>query len=178
MVPEGRATLMGQSLPKPGLRPFLPADLPLLVEIFQASIEELTAEDYTEAQQEAWMLQAEDADFAETLAKSLTLVATVEGSPVGFVSLKDNELIALLYVHPTVAGQGIGTMLYDAVEKLAGARKAQRLVAEVSDNAQPFFQKHGFQPQRRNTLSLGDEWLANTTMEKRLTPPEDRKFSS
>jgi putative acetyltransferase len=81
-------------------------------------------------------------------------------------------------VHPAVAGQGIGTMLYAAVEKLAGARGAPRLVAEVSDNAQPFFQKHGFQPQRRNTISLGDEWLANTTMEKRLTPQEDRKLSS
>ncbi|WP_457091078.1 N-acetyltransferase family protein [Microvirga sp. P5_D2] len=169
---------MGQSLPKPGLRPFLPADLPLLIEIYQASIEGLTAEDYSEAQQEAWMAQAEDENFAETLAKSLTLVATVEGSPVGFIALKDNELIAFLYVHPAVAGQGIGTMLYDAVEKLAGARNAPRLVGEVTDNAQPFFQKHGFQPQRRTTLSLGDEWLATTTMEKRLTAAEDRKFSS
>jgi serine phosphatase RsbU (regulator of sigma subunit) len=31
---------MGQSLPKPGLRPFLPADVPLLAEIFRSSIEE------------------------------------------------------------------------------------------------------------------------------------------
>ncbi|KLK92785.1 GCN5 family acetyltransferase [Microvirga vignae] len=169
---------MGQSLPKPGLRPFLPADLPVLVEIFQASIEELTGEDYSEAQQEAWMMQSEEEDFAEKLAKDLTLVATIEGAAVGFIALKGNELIELFHVHPTVAGQGIGTMLYDAVEKLATARGAARLVAEVSDNAQPFFQKQGFQPQRRNTLSLGDEWLGTTTMEKRLAPVEDRKMSS
>ncbi|HZH12389.1 MAG TPA: GNAT family N-acetyltransferase [Microvirga sp.] len=169
---------MGRSLPKSGLRPFLPADVPVLVEIFQASIEELTGEDYSEAQQEAWMMQAEEENFAQKLAKDLTLVATIEGSAVGFIALKDNELIELFHVHPAVAGQGIGTMLYDAVEKLATARGAARLVAEVSDNAQPFFQKHGFQPQRRNTLSLGDEWLGTTTMEKRLAPAEDRKLSS
>ena len=169
---------MGRSLPKPGLRPFLPADLPLLVEIFKSSIEELTADDYSEPQQEAWMAQADEESFATTLAKSLTLVATVEGSPVGFVALKDNEMIEFLYVHPAAVGQGIGTMLYDAVEKLAGARNAKRLVAEVTDNAQPFFQKNGFQPQRRTTLSIGDEWLASTTMEKRFTPAEDRKYSS
>jgi putative acetyltransferase len=169
---------MGQSLPKPGLRPFLPADAPVLVEIFQASIEELTGEDYSEAQQEAWIAQSEQEDFAGKLAKDLTLVATVEGSAVGFIALKDNELIELFHVHPAMAGQGIGTMLYDAVEKLATARGAARLVAEVSDNALPFFQKHGFQPQRRNTLSLGDEWLGTTTMEKRLAPAEDRKLSS
>ena len=169
---------MGQSLPKPGLRPFLPADMPVLVEIFQASIEELTGEDYSEAQQEAWIMQAEEEDFAGKLAKNLTLVATVEGSAVGFIALQNNELIELFHVHPAVAGQGIGTMLYDAIEKLATARGAGRLVAEVSDNALPFFQKHGFQPQRRNTLSLGDEWLGTTTMEKRLAPVEDRKLSS
>ena len=169
---------MGQSLPKPGLRPFLPADVPMLVDIFQASIEELTADDYSEAQQEAWMATAEEEGFATLLSQGLTLVATMEGSPVGFISLKDNEKIELLYVHPATVGQGVGTMLYDAVEKLATARGAQHLTADVSDNAQPFFSKHGFQPQRRNTVSLGDEWLSTTTMEKRLAPAEDRKLSS
>ena len=41
----------------------------------------------------------------------------------------------MLYVHPAAAGQGVGTLLYDALEKLAGARGAERLVADVSDNA-------------------------------------------
>jgi putative acetyltransferase len=170
--------LMGQSLPKPGLRPFLPADLPVLAEIFQASIEELTGEDYSQSQQEAWMAQAEEESFADKLAQGLTLIATVEGSPVGFIVLKDNERIELFHVHPAVAGQGIGTMLYDAAEKLAVARGSARLMTEVSDNAQPFFHKHGFLPQRRNTLSLGDEWLGTTTMEKRFAPDEERKLSS
>ena len=37
----------------------------------------------------------------------------------------------------------------------------------------PFFQKRGFQPQRRNTVTIGDEWLANTTMEKRLAAADE-----
>ena len=37
---------MGQTLPKPGLRPFLPDDVPVLAAIFAASIEELTGDDY------------------------------------------------------------------------------------------------------------------------------------
>jgi putative acetyltransferase len=43
----------------------------------------------------------------------------------------------------------------------------------VSDNARLFFEERGFQPQRRNTVPLGDEWLGTTTMEKRLTAPEE-----
>jgi putative acetyltransferase len=169
---------MGQSSPKPGLRPFLPADLPALVEIFQASVEELTGEDYSEGQQEAWAAAAEEESFPQRLAKGLTLVATLEGSPVGFIVLQDNELIDLFYVHPVAAGQGVGTMLYDAVEKLAGARGGKRLVADVSDNARLFFDRRGFQAQRRNTLPLGDEWLGTTTMEKHLTRPEDERRPS
>jgi len=48
----------------------------------------------------------------------------------------------------------------DALEKLAAARGANRLVAEVSDSAQDFFRRRGFVPQQRNTVTLGGEWLA------------------
>jgi putative acetyltransferase len=157
------------SSPKAALRPFLPADAPALAEIFQAAIEELTGDDYSEAQQAAWAAQADDAAaFAARLAQSLTLVATLEGAPVGFASLKGNDRIEMLYVHPDAAGQGVGALLYDALEKLAAARKAARLVADVSDTAEEFFRRRGFQPQRRNSVPVGDEWLATTTMEKRL----------
>ena len=52
--------------------------------------------------------------------------------------------------------------------KLAGARGAKRLTADVSDSAQDFFRKRGFTAQQRNTVLRGGEWLANTTMEKPL----------
>ncbi|HEY3791160.1 MAG TPA: GNAT family N-acetyltransferase, partial [Bradyrhizobium sp.] len=45
---------MGQALPKPALRPYLAADTPVLAAIFAAAVEELTGEDYSETQQQAW----------------------------------------------------------------------------------------------------------------------------
>ena len=158
------------SAPKAALRPFLPADVAVLAQIFQASIEELTGDDYSEAQRAAWGARADDdTAFGARLARNLTLVATMAGSPVGFASLRGTDHIEMLYVHPDAAGQGVGALLYDALEKLAAARKAARLVADVSDTAEEFFRRRGFQPQRRNSVPLGDEWLATTTMEKRLT---------
>jgi putative acetyltransferase len=74
----------------------------------------------------------------------------------------------MLYMHPTAVGQGGGTMLLDALEKLSAARGAKRLTADVSDVAQDFFKKRGFTARQRNTLQIGGEWLANTTMEKAL----------
>jgi len=162
--------MSAQANPKLALRPYLPADAPLLAEIFRASIEELTAEDYSEAQRGVWAAAADDeAAFGARLAQGLTLVATLGGSVVGFVSLKGADRLDLLYVHPAVAGQGIGAMLCDAVERLAAARGTARLTADASDTARGFFEHRGYVAQRRNTVSVGDEWLATTTMEKPLT---------
>jgi putative acetyltransferase len=153
-----------------GLRPFLLSDTPLLAEIFRASIAELTTDDYTEAQQAAWMASAGDeAAFGERLTGELTLVATIEGAAVGFAALTGNNVIDMLYVHPAVAGRGIGAQLCDAIEKLAAARGAVKLTADASDSALGFFTRRGFVPQRRNSVSRNDEWLANTTVEKTLS---------
>src|SRR6185312_3120734 len=156
--------------PKFALRPFLLADAPLLREIFRDSIEELTSEDYTEAQQEVWASVADNvADFGKRLSGRLTLVATMEGSPVGFVALEGKDKIDMLYVHPTATGQGVGAMLIDALEKLAGSRGTGRLTVDASDSARGFFEKRGYVAQQRNSISIGDEWLANTTLQKQLT---------
>jgi len=161
--------MMARAHPQFALRPFLIEDTPLLAEIFRASIEELAAEDYSEGQQKAWASAADDEEaFARRLGDQLTLIATMNGSPVGFTSLANNETIDLLYVHPAAAGQGVGAMLVDALEKLAAARGAKRLTTEASDSAQDFFRKRGFVAQQRNTVMRGGEWLANTTMEKTL----------
>jgi putative acetyltransferase len=155
---------------KAGLRPFLAADTPLLAEIFRASIAELTTDDYTEAQQAAWMASAGDeAAFGARLAGELTLVATVDGAPVGFAALKGADVIDMLYVHPAVAGQGIGAQLCEALEKLAAARGATRLTADASDTALGFFEHRSFVPQRRNTVPRNNEWLATTTVQKTLS---------
>ena len=165
---------MATAHPTFGLRPFLVEDTPLLAEIFRNSIAELTMDDYSERQQAAWMSSVDDEEeFARRLGRQLTLIATLDGSPVAFASLADNETIDLLYTHPGAAGQGAGTLLIDALEKLAGARGAKKLRADVSDTAQDFFRKRGFAPYRRNTVQRAGEWLSNTTMEKMLAPKGD-----
>jgi putative acetyltransferase len=162
-------TTMGQSIPKLALRPFLAADTPMLAAIFAASVQDLTGDDYSEAQQEAWAAVADDeAALGKKLASELTLIATLQGSPVGFASLKDNGHIEMLYVHPSVAGQGVGTLLCDALEKLAGARGAKSLSVDASDTALDFFRKRGYVAQQRNSVTINGEWLANTTMKKEL----------
>ena len=77
----------------------------------------------------------------------------------------------MLYVHPAAAGQGAAAMLVDALEKLAAARGSKELSVDASDTARGFFERRGFVAKTRNTVTLGGEWLANTTMVKPLAAP-------
>jgi putative acetyltransferase len=151
------------------LRPFLPADATALRDLFAQSIDELTADDYDEDQRLAWVSSAEDAaEFRAKLGGMLTLVVQLDGEYLGFGSLKDNKAIDMLYVHPDFAGEGVGTALADALEKIAGARGAEAVTADVSDMAVPFFERRGYIGAQRNSIPLDDQWLSNTTMIKRL----------
>ena len=155
---------------KLGLRPYLPDDAPLLAEIFRASVEELTGDDYDPAQQSAWAAVADDeAAFAEKLAGALTLVATTQGEAVGFASLAGAEKIDMLYVHP---GRD-PTRRRGAARRCAGeARRRARGEAAhggCERHALGFFEHRGFVPMQRNTVRCNGEWFANTTVEKKLT---------
>ena len=158
-----------QAYPALAVRPMLAQDAPMLADIFRQSILELTGDDYTDAQQESWAAAVDDeADFARRLARELTIIASLEGEPVGFASLESNDKIGFLYVHPAAARQGVGTLLSDALEKIAAAHGVDTLSVEASDTASEFFAKRGYVPQQRNSVKCGTAWLANTTMHKAL----------
>ncbi len=156
----------------PTLRPYLPADAPRLARLFETSVMLLAAEDYDEEQRAAWAAPGADPKaFAAKLAGALTLVAEIDGAIAGFASLKDNTHVDMLFTHPAFARRGVAAALLDALEKLARARGAEKLTGDVSDTAQPLFEKRGFTATRRNSFQRHGVWLANTTMEKPLSAP-------
>lgn len=162
------------------LRPFLPGDTMPLRDLFAASIDELTADDYDDDQRIAWAATAEDADaFAKRLSEATTLVVHVDGEYLGFASLKANTQIDMLYVNPNYAGEGVGTALVDAIERIAQARGAASLTVDASETAVLFFEARGYGPMQRNSIPIDDQWLTNTTMMKTLkrsteTPAQSR----
>jgi putative acetyltransferase len=160
---------MQQQKTTPGLRPFLPADAPRLAALARARIEALGEDFYDDDQRAAWSACFDDADLlAEKLNDRLALVALLGGEIAGFATLKNADELDMLYVAPEAAGQGVGSALVNALEKLAAARGAELISADVSDAARPFFSKRGYVAQRRNTVQLAGEWLGNTTMTKKL----------
>ena len=156
------------SAPLP-MRPFMLADTPRWQDLYAQAIEELTQDEYDEDQRLAWMTRAADAEtFAERLGNNLTILVDQGNDILGFASLKGNKEIDMLYVHPHAVGQGVGSALIDALEKLAAARGAQSLTVDASDTAHEFFSRRGYGDVQRNTVPMGEVWLSNTTMSKPL----------
>ena len=54
-------------------------------------------------------------------------------------------------------------------------RGAEKLTVDASDTARGFFEKRGYVAQSRNSISIGDEWLANTTLTKQLQAAKGTK---
>ena len=52
--------MMARSATAPSLRPFLPVDAATLAALLRASVDELAADDYDDAQREAWTSEVDD----------------------------------------------------------------------------------------------------------------------
>ena len=93
-------------------------------------------------------------------------------SRVGEPLVADRNRVALLAFIAALGEESLRRVADLGDERFRTARGAKALVAEVSDTAERFFAKRGYEGQQRNTISVGDEWLANTTMKKKLAANE------
>lgn len=138
-----------------------PSDAEAVRRVHRASIEGLGPAAYDPEQVEAWASGCESADYAATIADEDAYVAVAErgGAVVGFSSLSldpssddeptasagvDAEVTAV-YVHPSVAREGIGTALLADLERTARERDRRRLRLSSSLVAVPFYERHGYE---------------------------------
>ena len=110
------------------LRPMLPADAAVLAAIFRASIEALTVEDTgpPESRTRGSHPLMTRPNSPRVWPSRLTLIATMSHEPVGFASMKDNDLLEMLYVHPEAARREVARALIEALQKPSCAAAAPR----------------------------------------------------
>jgi len=148
------------------IRDFIAADAPAMAQLYFESARRLGARCYSPAQVTAWA--PAPADPATVVARAgdgrHTLVAVCDGAVAGYADLEPDGHIDHLYVHPDVAGRGVGASLIEAVLARARAAGIDRLHVEASENARPLFERLGFRVAHRSDFDVRGVAIHNYAM--------------
>ncbi len=152
------------------IRRFEPADAPRLCEIFYRSVHEVARAKYDQAQVDAWAPSVPDPQrWLARLSEYDTFVAdNAAGEPVGWIAMSADGYIDMLFCLPEATRCGIATKLYACVEEIAIARGFPRITAHASLLAEPFFIKHGWIVDERESVVRAGVDLPRAAMSKTL----------
>lgn len=149
-------------------RKYTPEDARALADIYYHTIHNVNTKDYSEDQVNAWApLSSLDLDgWMKKWSRIVPIVAVQEDTIVGFTEFESNGYIDCFYVHHEYQGAGIGTALMNAIEQEVVYKKLDRIYAEVSITAKPFFLRKGFTVVKEQTVTIRGCELTNYVMEK------------
>jgi putative acetyltransferase len=150
------------------IRNYHEQDARALADIYFNTIHTINAQDYTKEQRDVWApsTSLELEGWQKKWAQIPPLVAIVGDVIVGFTEFEDNGHIDCFYCHHEWIGKGVGSALMRAIETQAFDKGIDRIYAEVSITAKPFFESKGFEVVRQQSIQRKGIELTNFVMEK------------
>lgn len=150
------------------LREAGPDDVAAVRDVHEAAIRGLGPAAYDDEQVEAWAAGCESAEYGDITdpESRFVVVETDDGDVVGFGCMRfdpgeeyeidaDAEVTGM-YVHPDVAGDGVGTAILADLEDAAADRGGELVVLTASLNAVDFYEHRGYE----RALSMDHEFSA------------------
>lgn len=150
------------------IRTYRECDAKELAEIYYHTIHQINSRDYSKDQLEAWAPKesVEAEGWLEKFKRTQPFVATCNGKVVGFAEFEPDGHIDCFYCHHQFVGKGVGKALMRAIFSKAKEQKIDRVYAEVSITAKPFFEKQGFATVKEQTVLLRNIEFTNYKMER------------
>lgn len=130
---------------RPGIHPVVPADVPRLVEVWEASVR-ATHHFLAEADIQFFKPAVRDELVG---ALELACVRHADGRLAGFVGVADDKVEAL-FIHPDLRGRGVGRTLLEHAVQTLGATRVD--VNEQNEQAVGFYLRMGFEVERRSPV--------------------------
>ena len=135
-----------------------------MARLFRETVEIVNAADYTKEQRQAWAgTNPDPVLWHEKFAKTDTIVAEDNGKILGFGNMDADGYLDMLYVHYAYQKMGIAREICAKLEAGCGA---ERFSVHASITAAPFFEKQGYQIQKRQQVERKGVVLENYKMEK------------
>jgi putative acetyltransferase len=153
------------------IRDYKQSDAATITRLFYETVHSVNLQDYSERQVRAWAPAVPNAEIWHSrMIRHCTLVAEENGEIIAFAELERDGHLDMFYCRKDAIRRGIGRSLYAAVELKALALGLDRIFAEASLTAFPFFKHCGFSTLGMQTVTRGGIGLSNVRMEKRLSP--------
>ncbi len=152
------------------IRLFQPEDTEQIAGLFHNTVRKINIQHYSLEQVTAW--SPDDIYFRNWLtvcSERFSYVAEQDGKIVGFGELEANGHIDCFYIHYQHQRQGIGSLIYQAIEIKARELNLPCLFTEVSITAKPFFISRGFSVIKQQQVLCRGQTLSNYLMVKHLT---------
>ncbi|MEI7806910.1 MAG: GNAT family N-acetyltransferase [Verrucomicrobiota bacterium] len=151
-------------------RPYEPADLSRVIEVYSTSIRCLAAAYYTADQIAAWAPTKPDvAPWQQRLDSLHTIVAEDNGVLAGFASYEKNGHLDLLFTHPEFARRGVATQLYLKIESVLRTAGIPEIFTEASLAARPFFEHLRFHLDAEELVECRGARLRRFRMHKQIS---------
>ena len=150
------------------IRQYTSNDAQDLANIYYNTIHTINSQDYTEEQIHAWApsTSLELTGWKKKWENIIPLVALMDNKIVGFAEFESNGHIDCFYVHHEHQGYGVGSSLMNAIFNKTNTLGLQRVFAEVSITAKPFFESKGFKVVKQQNVTIRGTELTNFVMEK------------
>lgn len=142
------------------------SDASSIRDVHLASIEELAGAAYSPEQVSAWAHDRDPDAYPIESSEAYVVVAESSERIVGFGWMKpeaDDYLdvdvegeITAVYVHPSVARQGVGTRIYTELEAEARRLSVESLGLWASLNSVGFYKSQGYTRVTKQTLEFDD----------------------
>ncbi|WP_448269792.1 GNAT family N-acetyltransferase [Nostoc sp. DSM 114159] len=150
------------------LRIYEIADTEEIMKLFYDTIHEVNIHDYTQEQVAAWAPANMDTEvWIKSLGSKFTYVAE-EDKIIGFGELEANGHIDRFYCHKDFQRKGVGKKILEQIELKANSLGLEKLFAEASITAKPFFESQGFIVIKKQEVERRGQKLINFVMEKYL----------
>lgn len=146
------------------LRGYRPEDCEKLASLFRESVCGTCARDYTPEELDAWAgTQPDIQEWNLSFLEHFTIVAEEDGQIVGFGDIAGNGYLDRLFVHPKHQGAGVATAICDLLEVASSGF----ITTRASRTARPFFERRGYNVQKRLQVPRNGQVLTAYLMTKR-----------
>lgn len=145
-----------------------PEDLEEILRLFYETVKAINSNHYSQEQIEAWLDDSKrERRFAKKIEEQLFYACKNEKDEiVGFSSITEDGYLDLLYASMRHQREGIGTLLLEQMLVAAKIHRFEKIEADVSISAVPFFESHGFLVVKKQEVERNGVKLTNYKMRK------------